>query len=85
MRIRTDGKHAYRADTIKQAAELWGCNKTTALMKSADFTHRMDSNIREVLARDDLTPKQECEIAETLRLPGTYTVEVTEDIKLTVE
>lgn len=37
MRIRTDGKHARGEDTIDQAAEVWSCNKTTALMKSAEF------------------------------------------------
>jgi hypothetical protein len=42
MRIREDGKQAHRADTIEQAAAFWDCNKTTALMKSADFSRRIE-------------------------------------------
>ncbi|NLV08811.1 hypothetical protein GOC74_02530 [Halomicrobium mukohataei] len=76
MRIREDGKHAHRTDTIEQAAEFWDCNKTTALMQSAEFSRRIDERIREVLARDDLTVRQKREIAETLSVPGTYEVEI---------
>jgi len=76
MRIREDGKHAYRTETIEQATEFWDCNKTTALMKSAEFSRRIDERICEVLARDDLTVRQKREIAETLTLPGTYEVEI---------
>jgi len=76
MRIREDGKHAHRTDTIEQAAEFWGCNKTTALMKSAEFSRRIDERIREVLSRDDLTVRQKREIAETLSVVGTYEVEI---------
>jgi hypothetical protein len=36
MRIRTDGKHARREDTIEDAAKFWSDNETTALMKSAE-------------------------------------------------
>ncbi|MBO4249528.1 hypothetical protein IL252_17105 [Halomicrobium sp. IBSBa] len=75
MRIREDGKHAHRTDTIEQAAEFWDCNKTTALMKSAEFSRRIDDRIREVLARDDLTVRQKREIAETLTVPGTYEIQ----------
>jgi len=76
MRIREDGKHAHRTDTIEQAAEFWDCNKTTALMKSAEFSRRIDERIQKVLARDDLTVRQKREIAETLTVPGTYEVEI---------
>jgi hypothetical protein len=55
MRIREDGKHAHRSDTIEQAAEFWGCNKTTALMRSADFSRRIGERIQTVLSREDLT------------------------------
>ena len=75
MRIREDGKHAHRSDTIKQAAEFWNCNKTKALMKSVDFSLRMDDRIREVLTREDLTSRQRREIAETLEIPGVYEIE----------
>ncbi|MBX0325575.1 hypothetical protein EGH21_21355 [Halomicroarcula sp. F13] len=76
MRIREDGKHAHRTDTIEQAAEFWGCNKTTALMKSAEFSWRIDERIQEVLERDDLTTRQKREIAETLGISGTYDITV---------
>jgi hypothetical protein len=80
MRIREDGKHAHRTDTIEQAAEFWDCNKTTALMKSAEFTWRIDERIQEVLARDDLTVQQKQEIAEILCIPGIYEVSIEESI-----
>ncbi|WP_436931684.1 DUF7692 domain-containing protein [Halosimplex halobium] len=80
MRIREDGKHAHRTDTIEQAAEFWGCNKTTALMQSADFARRIDEGIRTVLARDDLTVAQKREIADTLTIPGTYEPVIKETI-----
>jgi len=80
MRIREDGKHTHRSDTIEQAAEFWGCNKTTALMRSADFARRIDTGIRAVLGRDDLTVTQKREIAETLTIPGTYEPVVEETV-----
>ena len=80
MRIREDGKHAHRTDTIEQAAEFWDCNKTKALMRSAEFSCRIDERIREVLSRDDLTVQQKREIAETLRVSGTYGIEVVETV-----
>lgn len=64
MRIREDGRHAHRTDTIEQAADFWGCNKTRALLQSAEFASRMDQRIRAVLSRDDLTVKQKREIAD---------------------
>jgi len=78
MRIREDGKHAHRSDTIEQAAEFWDCNKTTALMQSAEFSRRIDERIRTVLARDDLTVQQKREIAETLTVPGSYEIDIEE-------
>lgn len=82
MRIRTDGKHARRKDTIGQAAKFWDCNKTTALMKSAEFACRIDERIRRVLSRDDLTVRQKHEIAETLSVPSYYEIEVEESIQI---
>ncbi|WP_335999361.1 DUF7692 domain-containing protein [Halorientalis halophila] len=66
MRIREDGKHAHRTETIEQATEFWGCNKTTALMKSAEFSCRIYERIEEVLEREDLSIQQKKEISETL-------------------
>lgn len=85
MRIREDGKHAHRRDTIEQAAEFWGCNKTTALMKSAEFTVRMDERIREILSREDLTVRQKRELAEILSVVSTYEVEVEETVTVRKE
>ena len=82
MRIREDGKHAHRTETIEQAAKFWGCNKTTALLKSAEFAERMDRRIRTVLDRDDLTTKQKREIAETLSIPNIYEIATDESIKI---
>lgn len=82
MRIREDGKHAHRTDTIEQAAEFWDCNKTKALMRSAEFSCRIDEGIREVLAREDLTLRQKREIAETLGVLNTYEIEIIERISI---
>lgn len=76
MRIREDGKHAHRTETIEQAAEFWDSNKTVALLKSAEFAVRMDKRIRTVLARDDLTWKQKLEIADSLSIPSVYEIEI---------
>jgi hypothetical protein len=80
MRIRTDGKHARREDTIEQAAEFWSCNKTTALMKSAEFAVRIDQRIRKVLARDDLTIAQKREITATLTVPSYYEIDISQAV-----
>ncbi|WP_436927108.1 DUF7692 domain-containing protein [Halosimplex amylolyticum] len=76
MRIREDGKHAHRTNTIEQAAEFWDCNKTTALMKSADFSVRMDERIQDILTRDYLNERQRRDIANTLSVPGVYEIKV---------
>jgi len=78
MRIRTDGKYARREDTIEQAAEFWDCNKTRALMLSAEFASRMDPKIKHVLRREDLTIEQKREIADSLSITNSYQLEVKE-------
>lgn len=80
MRIRTDGKYARREDTIEAAADFWGCNKTKALMLSAEFAERMDARIQRVLRREDLTIEQKQEIAETLSIANSYELEVAETV-----
>ncbi|RLM47804.1 hypothetical protein DVK00_04655 [Haloarcula sp. Atlit-47R] len=82
MRIREDGKHAHRTDTIEQAAEFWDCNKTKALMRSAEFSWRIDDGIRTVLSRDDLTVRQKLEIADTLHVPNIYEVNIKETVEI---
>jgi hypothetical protein len=54
-------------------------------MKSAEFTYRMDQNIRDLFERDDLTIRQKREIADTLTVPATYEIEVSEDIRFDTE
>jgi hypothetical protein len=63
-------------DTIEDAAEFWGCNKTRALLLSADLAPRLVPRVERVLDRDDLTPQQKREIAETLSIPGTLAIDV---------
>jgi hypothetical protein len=82
MRIREDGKHAHRTDTIEQAAKFWDCNKTKALMRSAEFSWRIDERIREILTREDLTTQQKREIAETLAVHGTYEISLQTEVNI---
>lgn len=80
MRIRTDGDRSHRETTIEEAAEFWDCNKTRALLLSADFAPRIVPRIEQVLAREDLTSRQKQEIADTLAIPGTLDVDVQESV-----
>ena len=82
MRIRTDGDRSHREETIEQAAEFWDCNKTRALLLSADFSPRIVPRIEQVLAREDLTTQQKREIAETLSIPGTLDLNIEESVEL---
>lgn len=85
MRIRTDGDRSHRKVEIERAAEFWDCNKTTALLKSAEFSRRIGPAIADVLERDDLTLGQKREIAETLSIPGTLELEIKEDVDVSIE
>jgi len=82
MRIRTDGERSHRETTIEQAAEFWDCNKTRALLLSADFAPRIVPRIEQVLAREDLTTRQKREIAETLEISGTLEIEIEETVSV---
>jgi len=76
MRIRTDGDYEWRKGEIEDAAEWWECNKTAALLRSAEAVRFLDDGIQRVLERDDLTTEQKREIAETLSTPSlSYEVE----------
>ena len=70
MRIRTDGEYESRKTEIETAADWWGCNKTAALLRSAETVRFLDEGIQRVLERDDLTTEQKREIAETLSTPS---------------
>lgn len=85
MRIRTDGERSHRKETIEAAAEFWDCNKTTALLKSAEYSRWVTEGIEDVLERDDLTPRQKREIAESLSMPGTLEIEIEESVDVELE
>jgi hypothetical protein len=80
MRINTDGKFSWRESEIEAAADWWGCNKTEALLRSAELVRALDGGVRDVLDRDDLTPRQKREIAESLSVAGSYEVSVEEEV-----
>ncbi|QSG05311.1 DUF7692 domain-containing protein [Halapricum desulfuricans] len=85
MRIRTDGDKGHRMRTIESAADFWDCNKTRALLLSADLAPRLVPRIERVLEREDLTLEQRREIAETLSVPGTLSVEVEHQVDVEAE
>jgi len=85
MRIRTDGDKQHRMRTIETAADFWDCNKTRALLLSADLAPRLVPRIEEVLEREDLTAQQKREIAETLSIPGTLSIEVEAAVEVGAE
>lgn len=62
MRVRTDGKYAYRQDEIEWASEFWECNKTEAILRSIEFTRQMNRNLTQAIEHPDMTP----ELAERL-------------------
>lgn len=64
--IRTDGKFAYREDTIEGVAGFYDCSQTRALLAAAEDVPRLAGGIERVLQRDDLTAQQRREMAETL-------------------
>ncbi|WP_435363552.1 DUF7692 domain-containing protein [Haloarchaeobius sp. DYHT-AS-18] len=70
MRIRTDGDYAYRVDAIEGAAEFYDCNKTKAVVSACEDLPRIVRSITQVLNREDLTDKQQREIAQTLSTAG---------------
>jgi hypothetical protein len=79
MRIRTDGDYAYRDDVIEQCSNFYGRNKTWSLLAAAEDVPQLVDGVREVLNRDDLTPQQKLEIAETFSSKG-VTVEIDESV-----
>jgi hypothetical protein len=66
MRIRTDGEHAHRMDTIEDAADFYDRNKTESLLRAVDDVPRLVKAIISALERDDLTHAQRRELAEQL-------------------
>lgn len=66
MRIRTDGKHAHREDTIESVADFYDRNRTESLLRAADDVPELVRAIRSTLERDDLTHAQRRELADQL-------------------
>lgn len=82
MRIRTDGDYEWRRAEIETAADWWDCNKTAALLKSAESVRFLDDGIRTVLNRDDLTMSQKKEIAEAVSTPSIrYSIDETLEVE----
>ena len=63
MRIRTDGKFAYREELVNDVADLLGENtRVGAVEASTEFTQAMIPALREAVAHENMTP----ELAEIL-------------------
>ena len=84
VRIRTDpdADLGHRYEAIERAAEFYGVSKTKAVVFACDDVRQLVDGVEEVLSRDDLTPWQKQEIAETFAARG---VEVTTEEKIQVE
>lgn len=64
------------------AADRWGYNRTEAPLRSVELARALDDGVREVLARDDLTPAQKRGIAASLSVAGSDEVDVTEAVSV---
>lgn len=63
MRIRTDGKFAYREDLVDDVADLLGENtRVGGIEASAEFTRQMIPALAKAVEHEDMTP----ELAEVL-------------------
>lgn len=80
MRIKTDGKHEYRVDQLRQIMQATGeGTKSGAFDFSTEFTLRMLKNLDQALHHPDMTE----ELAEVLSTPTvdlTYRVETELDV-----
>ena len=78
MRIRTDGKFAYREELVDAAADLLGENtRVGAVEASCEFTQAMLPALAEAVEHEDMTP----ELAEIL---STRAVEVEYEVSTDV-
>lgn len=78
MRIRTDGEYEHRRETIEAAAEVWGCNKTEAILRSCMLATRMVDNLERAAQHPDMTD----ELADVLSTPN---VEIQRELVTDVE
>lgn len=72
VRIRTDpdADLGHRYEAIERAAEFYGVSKTKAVVFACNDIRQLVEGVEEVLSRDDLTPRQKQEIAETFGARG---------------
>lgn len=82
IRIRTGDDNEYRFHAVETAADFYDCNRSDAVAYACDNVPQLAAGVQEVLRRDDLTPKQKREMAETLSGRG---LEFTVDETVTVE
>lgn len=71
MRIRTSGKFAFRRDEIEAVADLFGCNRTDALIRAARHTKLDARNKRQALeyCRENLPAEDTAALAALLSTP----------------
>jgi hypothetical protein len=72
VRIRTDPDAGlgHRYESIQQAADFYGVSKTKAVVFACGDIRQLIDGVETVLSRDDLTPRQKAEIAETFAARG---------------
>lgn len=75
MRIRTDGKFAYREDLVDETAELLGENtRVGAVEASCEFARQMLPALERAVEHEDMTSEL-AEILSTRTVPVEYRVE----------
>ena len=75
MRIRTDGKFAYREELVDDVADLLGENtRVGAVEASAEFTQAMLPALRKAVEHEDMT-EELAEILSTRVVKVEYRVE----------
>ena len=77
-----DGGNEWRYDSIQAAANLYGVNKSDAVAFACEDVRQLVQAVEAVLDRDDLTPRQKQEIADTFRSRG---MEIETESTVTIE
>lgn len=66
MRIRTDGEYSHRKDTIQEAADAWGCNKTRAVLLSCELAETVLTELPTLLEDERLPPELAADLVDAL-------------------
>lgn len=66
MRIRTDGEYQHRKDTIDEAAQAWGCNKTRAVLLSCELATTVLEELPRLLEDDRLPPEVAADVVDAI-------------------